>query len=1472
MSEYDHEVGKKAKQAFESPTNLAAQKIGFRVSANMSPTGGASVASARSRRSASVIKTPDEADLFDQMTKANSVKLRIKKNKVSNNLFSGATSAVLQTFSYQDAASEVRASPASPHGSSFSAGYEGENYFSPGGSLAISSPGRPTHEKDFDWNKQHEEHRKRNASSPMDEKKTADDSDHVVAKASTQNVPPTGLVDTEENTKILSPIFNESKEAVLAAVNHQQNAPTPTFESDWTTAASEAVSQEGSIGQAGSNESRTNSLQKVSSARQQEEESPHHSVVRVETVNESRKLDESSRFHSFVSVFKQSHLLCALMLFFLDTEDSDDGLSEAEVTSMEQANVAPTETKSTENQSEVAETNDVLHWVNSTSTTVQQDRPEVFSGDKQYQDATKNIDPLQSPVIDSLSAVESEVQLQQAMDKDPNVDEQEKEEEDAAKNLTDSQLETQIELPAAPRSENEEAKNDLVDFSDMQGELEIEHNCGLSQNNPEKDVSAKTEPQGTTNVVDLLGWTEAEVGTAVNEQTAIAAVQKDADTGGLREAQSHHEKATHVPDLLDFTDWQAEANAYENSADPKQEADIADARMEPATNNRKSRTDFNPNMDTMSQDEATKSSELAARPVGTTPRDSDAAEQNTKPEYEVFVGSESHQEQAKDMVDWGFSTVATPDSKHLPVEMEKESEHAPEIQQDPATDLLDLASPPTESTAECELNANSANARMERTENPVTELPIYATKPEVVIRNNSLLETFPQPPKTFIDSSEGSPRQSMGNLAANMGDGVVVPTNPMVSDPCGMASETFENIGCFMGQGSCTDKNVEDVERDAMCSVVSDPEHQKRISEVVASLSNSMSAVGLANDHDATCSSPCHEDCVVDLRGDDAEFRLVAQNAVAFLQSRLEEEKFTITIEPSDRQLAADILPTGIRYQFFDALRYRLSVAPKEPISDLDFLVLKCQELGLDVEAEKNPMLAAVSIVDHSLSFDVLHILENKQPLSFVNEPKPDTSSEMCQNIRKINNETEKVSTGVFNELAASKSSPESDAQKIGENQPAGQVPFASPVSNSTTTSGNQEKPLTALVPPSRFTVESATLRSLGVDGSAAPFTLTTDQSAEGSGISQGGSVPEGEPPNTILPDPSESYTPIVSLSQEPLVPSGDRSVSSAKGDSLQPENQNGPASHGASAFVPPPNAFQTGTDNDPNTGSLNPFLPRRLPQSQDVMPPSYFAMSGPPSETSHQIRPTSAMSGLESTMLSADPKRENVSLQRLQAEILEATRYAEAAEKPDTKAFWRSHVQDLQTKLNSLQRSGSSGMVNQQTTAEDPVEQPKISPGPSSTPNVGDYYAMEDENAHQRYNSDNKQSRQMQALEYESRMVDVIAPADLPGGYHFEAEIEGQRFLATVPAGGVQQGETFTCYMRELNSVAIDIPVGYWKDNMCQMCKHGLCHPTLWHALFCPLGKSFTPDLIFTSTIRATNPSFFVLLHLDSCPGPNHT
>lgn len=737
----------------------------------------------------------------------------------------------------------------------------------------------------------------------------------------------------------------------------------------------------------------------------------------------------------------------------------------------------------------------------------------------------------------------------------------------------------------------------------------------------------------------------------------------------------------------------------------------------------------------------------------------------------------------------------------------------------------------------------------------------------VVTRENSLLESCPVPAAReeevakriehhqfdvldYVDMSaepmtesasihaQNSPRRGMEKLTRKIDHDADSGNNSMITDPCGMASETLENIGSFISQGSGGAENNEDVERDAICSVVSNSEHQERISEVVASFSSTMAAVGLSHDNDGAC-SPCHDDYDIDLRGDDDEFQLLARRAVAFLRSRLDEDKFTITIKPTDREMARDIIPTGIRSQFFDALRYRLSVAPKSPSSSLDFLVFECQELGLDVEGEKNPMLAAVSVLDEPLSFDVLHILENKQSFDFGNLSRPDTGG--ISKASKSGEEIEPASAQHVETipLASSPNVVNTDfdvdgGSKDGDGRNTLATPISPPISHTGKASPYQDKHLTPMkytedYQPPRAAVDTA-LGSMSPEdnkGDVAGAMETVDEavSAEVSESVKAGSL--------------EAYKSSTSEAQTAALDSTDRSFSSTKRDRAPAESEKTLAPKATSAFVSSGNASQTDTENTPYAvGVMNPFVSRTLPVNQRGPQSPYFAKGGLPSDISHESRPTSAISGLESSPVSPDPGSDYAVLHRLQAEIQEAERLADAAEKPDTKAFWTSHAEDLQNRLDSLERSASCATSNQQNIAENPVGRPKFSPD-ASTPHAGDYYAMDEENPYQQHNTKNAQSQHMQALEYESRMVDVIAPADLPGGYHFEAEIEGQRFLATVPAGGVQQGETFTCYMRELNSVAIDIPVGHWKDNMCHMCKHGLCHPTLWHGLCCPLSKS---------------------------------
>jgi Cys-rich protein (TIGR01571 family) len=69
-----------------------------------------------------------------------------------------------------------------------------------------------------------------------------------------------------------------------------------------------------------------------------------------------------------------------------------------------------------------------------------------------------------------------------------------------------------------------------------------------------------------------------------------------------------------------------------------------------------------------------------------------------------------------------------------------------------------------------------------------------------------------------------------------------------------------------------------------------------------------------------------------------------------------------------------------------------------------------------------------------------------------------------------------------------------------------------------------------------------------------------------------------------------------------------------------------------------------------------------------------------------------------------------------------------------------------------------------------------------------------------------------------------------------FEAEIDGKRFLATVPPGGIGKGETFSCVMQTMAKPGPSVPFGSWRDGLCNCFRHGICHPFLLNTIVCPL------------------------------------
>jgi hypothetical protein len=243
------------------------------------------------------------------------------------------------------------------------------------------------------------------------------------------------------------------------------------------------------------------------------------------------------------------------------------------------------------------------------------------------------------------------------------------------------------------------------------------------------------------------------------------------------------------------------------------------------------------------------------------------------------------------------------------------------------------------------------------------------------------------------------------------------------------------------------------------------------------------------------------------------------------------------------------------------------------------------------------------------------------------------------------------------------------------------------------------------------------------------------------------------------------------------------------------------------------------------------------------------------------------------------DETPKSLARQQLLAELREASNLMADSVTPEAAQFWRKHVVELQSRLRALheQTTGKNTPTTTPTTARvttggDAAEEIMrrnerllaslhentgyVAPSqdefrqfreeqqqtPAAAAAAGAAYATHTTSS--TYTQQRQQSRsqpQSNNLDPDLQglpMVDVVSPADLPGGYEFEAEIEDRRFLATVPAGGVRKGETFSCYMRDLDNVGSEIPVGRWRDGQLDCLTHGVFHPLVLNAVFCPASK----------------------------------
>eukprot|EP00536_Pseudo-nitzschia_multiseries_P004666 jgi/Psemu1/64722/estExt_Genemark1.C_790037 len=202
---------------------------------------------------------------------------------------------------------------------------------------------------------------------------------------------------------------------------------------------------------------------------------------------------------------------------------------------------------------------------------------------------------------------------------------------------------------------------------------------------------------------------------------------------------------------------------------------------------------------------------------------------------------------------------------------------------------------------------------------------------------------------------------------------------------------------------------------------------------------------------------------------------------------------------------------------------------------------------------------------------------------------------------------------------------------------------------------------------------------------------------------------------------------------------------------------------------------------------------------------------------------------------------------QQITTELQEARNFMVESVTPEATQFWTNQVVELQNKLRALDGKGSDPSL------------------PTNNTDYGSYFKSQEGILSSLWQtigyapsslSGKKQDRSIELVtstspvaspvaspvtspvgrleEKEKPIVDVVAPADLPGGYKFEAELNGKRFIATVPAGGVQQGKTFYCYMEE--RIVTDIPIGRWRDKPTDLNLYGMKHPMLLSSMLCPL------------------------------------
>jgi Cys-rich protein (TIGR01571 family) len=558
----------------------------------------------------------------------------------------------------------------------------------------------------------------------------------------------------------------------------------------------------------------------------------------------------------------------------------------------------------------------------------------------------------------------------------------------------------------------------------------------------------------------------------------------------------------------------------------------------------------------------------------------------------------------------------------------------------------------------------------------------------------------------------------------------------------------------------------------------------------------------------------------LDLANNDNSFFVIANLLVDYFQSRVvknsgiegdDSPDAKLLLKPADKESLERLLPQKARSNFIQAVKERLGNTPSVPTSPLQFLTLQCQELNLDQDDEVNPLLAVLELTTESVLIEILPSSALLQAMASASFTATATTVAMATTT-PTPVVTAKAPTSV---LSPAESQTTVNHDNLTSKAPAGGVPLPGMAIVQEDDSSNKSKKEDQATKAANFSkatnffgMSTATKNAISKPVVPAPVP-----------------VPSNKTPVWQQQQTNVTSTPTPEVRQQPrgLDPTGEN-------DSVNTFERN-PASNRTESLARQQLLAELREASNLMANSVTPETAKFWRDHVLELQARLRALHGEGTSTI----------GLR-TAQSPTPEDILESNRRLLSEFQQREQYVPPViDSPSLKSVEaKTESAGASGGINSIgagavdtASGGTPRKIDLSTTPPSKVAVLKDTATPQTPSNNN---PLGPPNSRTPMNMSGAGGGGTDS----TPVVDVVAPADLPGGYRFEAEIEGQRFLAVVPAGGVRQGDTFSCYMRELESVAIDIPVGYWKDGIMNWFKFGVCHQVVWNSVVCPLSKYF--------------------------------